>query len=224
MNKIVIGSKNLIVKDPEYLNELIQKGIFIPVCRQFKTEEKTKNILYNCELKDTNTNRNLKVCWILPQGASDSLSLGPPSQYDTGLSLIWESNNDISLAYKNEINKTFGYWFDIMKRANSLGEEIQSEPKSLTSRTYLKWPWKKTNPEEYFIKFNSADQCHKIMIGVGYFNPEYYGISLQLSNFPDLSPDAQQKKRKRTRDADEVDDKKDGGDEIIGDSDVIPTE
>lgn len=220
MNKIYVGSKNIVVRDAAYLNELISKGIFIPVCKQFKTEEKSGTILYHCELKDTNTNKTLKVAWTLPEGASDSIALGPPTDFNEGLTPIWESNCQLAAELKAEINITMAYWNELIRRANTLGGEVTSEPKLLTSSVALKWPWKKVNPEEYFLSFDKTEKCHKIMVGCGYFNPERYGITLQLSNFTDKTAEAINKKRKRSRNEEEADEEE----TLVSDSVVIPSE
>ncbi len=189
-SKVHIGAKYITVRDPAYLNELIEKGVLVPICKQFKTEEKSGTSMYHCELKDTNSDASLKVSWVLPSEISDSIHLGSPSEYSDTLTPVWESNSMESAKYKSDMNITFGYWSALIKRANELGDVVSSQEKLLTNTTQLKWPWKKTNPELYFYTFDKAEKCHKLSIGCGYFNPSYYGVTLSLSNFPDKSLDA----------------------------------
>lgn len=204
--KIIIGSKNLIVKDPAWLSRLFASGMMLPLVEHFKVE-KENLVMFLLKVHDINTNKKFEVIFEIPTEESETVYLGDgknfTSQADEKVA-IWDT---ITLGgqFKEGVNECLRYWLDIMVSSCRLGgDEISIN--DLTSRTYLKWPWKKGTNEEYFESFDSLRAVHQIRLGVGYFNQttRTVGVTLQLSQYPGktklaVSEEQDLKRRKRAR-------------------------
>lgn len=204
--KIVIGSKNLTVKDPTWLSRCFASGMMVPTVEHFKVE-KENMVMFLLKVHDVNTNKKFEVIFELPEAESETVYLGDGKNYTTQADekvAIWETTT-LGEETKAGVNECLRYWLDIMVASCRLGgDEIVIN--DLTNRTYLKWPWKKETHEEYFQGFDSRRSVHQLRLGVGYFNQadRKVGVTLQLSQFSGKTKFAVQeehdlKRRKRAR-------------------------
>lgn len=194
--KFISGIKYINIFDPVFFITLLEAKVFIPVISALKVS-KDGILMYLLQVKDVNRNLTLDVLFSLPEEISASVKLGSPEEQGGDLQAVWETNDAASDTFKCDINRLLEYWMKQIQQANSFaGEpEIRFLPRSCK----LKWPWKNSTNEEYFRKFDSEMQIHKLRLGVGYFSSERgeVGVSLQLSNYAGQSVKYLQENSKR---------------------------
>ena len=200
--KFIVGTKYINVFDPIFFMGLLEHKVYIPLISPLKVS-KDGVLMYLLQVKDVNRDLTLEVLFCLPEEISASVKLGSPEEQGGDLQAVWETNDAASDTFKSDINRLLDYWLKQIQQANSFaGEpEITYLPRSCK----LKWPWKNCTNEEYFKKFDSRYQIHKLRLGVGFYAADRssVGVSLQLSNFPYKSlqyiQENSRKRGKRTR-------------------------
>lgn len=200
--KFYAGTKYINVFDPVFFMGLLEHKVYIPIISPLKVS-KDGVLMYVLQVKDVNRDLPLEVLFSLPEEISASVKLGSPEEEGGDLQAVWETNDAASDTFKSDINRLLEYWLKQIKQANSFsGEpEIQFLPRSCK----LKWPWKNSTNEDYFKRFRSDIQIHKLRLGIGYYAADRntVGATLQLSNYPGQSlqyiQDNMKKRGKRSR-------------------------
>jgi hypothetical protein len=184
--KFYAGTKYINIFDPEFFISLLEAKVYIPVIAPLKVN-KDGVLMYLLQVKDVNRDLTLEVLFSLPEDISASVKLGSPEEEGGDLQAVWETNDSASDSFKAAVNRLLEYWLKQIQHANSFLTEpsINLLPRSCN----LKWPWKNSTNEDYFKKFRSDLQIHKLRLGVGFYSTERnsVGVTLQLSNYPGQS-------------------------------------
>lgn len=200
--KFYAGTKYINVFDPVFFMGLLEHKVYIPVISPLKVS-KDGVLMYLLQVRDVNRDLTLEVLFSLPEEISASVKLGSPEEQGGDLQAVWETNDAASDTFKSDINRLLEYWLKQIQQANSFAGE--PEITYLQRSCKLKWPWKNSTNEDYFKKFRSEHQIHKLRLGVGYYAADRssVGVSLQLSNYPGQSlqyiQENSKKRGKRTR-------------------------
>ena len=201
------GSKSVTIYNPSFFKTLVESGAFTPIITPLKVA-RDGAVMYTINIRDNNKDVLLDVQIGLPESISHTVKLGTSSDNSIGLEAIWETNDSESELFKRDVNSLLELWLVKIQNANFLGDE---QPKIyLPSQACpLKWPWKNSTNEEYFVKFKRDSSTHIIRIGVGYYSSDknYCAVSLQLSNYPGKTQNAivsqRVSRKKRKVDSDE---------------------
>jgi hypothetical protein len=194
--KFYAGTKYINIFDPEFFISLLEAKVYVPVIAPLKVN-KDGVLMYLLQVKDVNRDLTLEVLFSLPEEISASVKLGSPEEEGGDLQAVWETNDSASDSFKAGVNRLLEFWLKQIQHANSFSIEpsINMLPRSCN----LKWPWKNSTNEDYFKKFRSDLQIHKLRLGVGFYSADRnsVGVTLQLSNYPGQSLQFIQENSKR---------------------------
>lgn len=186
--RVVTKTKYVHVYDFKYFNELIHLGVFVPTIEITSHDRGLKTTMYKLSVinKMVSDTCKMEVLWILGDHLTDSISFRQPtSNFDkNNLVCTWD-DNDVSIEYKAEVQKTLDMWYHLIRASQLPGETIQDNIPELAVHQELKWAWGKTKSiEDYCKNFDPETLNHVFTPGVGYVNPTKAGISLSLCSYP----------------------------------------